>query len=80
MVLPLVACSSDSEEVVVFVAYLRLAVLGGGGGRGGGALLLDLESLDELAPRLRLPRRLNLLYNEITMTIGKLLMCQCNKG
>ena len=60
-VLPLVAFSSDSE--VVLVVYLRLAVLGGGG-RGGGALLLDFEPSEELAPRLRLPRRLNLLYNE----------------
>ena len=61
-VLPLVAFCSDSE--VVLVAYLRLAVLGGGG-RGGGA---DFEPSEELAPRLRLPRRLNLLHNKINIT------------
>ena len=64
--LPLVACSSDSA--VVSPTFLRLAVLGGGG-RGGGAPLLDFELSDALPLRLRLPRRLNLLYSEII--IGK---------
>ena len=60
--IPLVACSSDSA--VVSPTFLRLAVLGGGG-RGGGAPLLDFELSDALPLRLRLPRRLNLLYSEI---------------
>ena len=68
-VLPLVACSSASE--LVLVAYLRLAVLGGGGGRGG-ALPLDFEPSVELERR-RLPRRLNLLNS-----IVKSLTYQCN--